>query len=140
VPALRIAFAALVLALAVPASPDGSRAQAGLWEITATVELPGQQGALPPSTETECLSQADLDADPAPTLDKGTCRARDVRRAGDKVTWKISCEGLVTGSGEGEISYRSPTAYDGWVVMELGGARVRTTLTARRLGACPQGG
>lgn len=138
-PAHKIALAAFLAAFAFPALPDGGRGQPGLWEISAVVEIPGQ-ASLPSQTQTECLSQADLDADPAPILDRGACRATDVRRSGDTVTWKITCDGSEKGSGEGEISYRSPTEYDGWVTMDLGGTRVRSTLKARRLGECPKGG
>jgi hypothetical protein len=139
VPATRLALAALLVALAAPAASDGARGQPGLWEITATVELPGQALPLPPTTQTECLSQADLDADPAPVIDRGACRATDVRRSGDTVTWKVACDGAAGGTGEGEITFRGPAAYDGSMVMELAGTRVRTTLRARRVGDCPKG-
>ena len=75
-----------------------------------------------------------MDADPAPEIDKGACRVTDTRRSGDKVTWKLDC-GQV-GKGEGEVVYRSPTAYEGWMKLETGGRVVRSTIRARRLSGC----
>ncbi len=39
------------------------------------------------------LSQQDVDADPVPVIDKGACRATDVHRSGDRITWKLVCDG-----------------------------------------------
>jgi hypothetical protein len=123
--------------LALPASALAKeRIQAGLWEVSATVEIPGIGTALPPTTQTECLSQKDVDADPVPVLDKGTCRAADVHRSGDKISWKLVCDGSPPGRGEGEITYKSPTAYDGWMTLETSGMTVRTTIRAHRVGGC----
>ncbi len=130
----RPALIAIALSIATPALVSAAeRMQPGLWEVTATVELPGTQSPAP-TTQTECLSQKDVDADPAPVLDTRGCRVTDARRSGDKVTWKLDC-GQV-GKGEGEIVYRSPTACEGWMTLETGGTVVRTTIRARRIGAC----
>ena len=132
--ASRLATIVAALWLAAPAAARAAeRMQAGLWEVTAAVELPGV-AAPAPTTQTECLSQKDVEAEPVPALDKGACRATDVRRAGDKVTWKLDCGQL--GTGEGELVYRSGTEYEGWMRLETGGTSVRTTIRARRLRAC----
>jgi len=136
---LRLATGSLLLFAALDVRSDEGHGEPGLWEITAQVEIPGQQAALPPSTETECLSQADLDAEPATTLDRGACRATDVQRSGNKVTWTITCDSPVSGKGKGEIAYRSSTEYAGAVTMEIAGTTVRTTVKAKRVGACTQG-
>ena len=134
----RAAAVLLALAAAAPLGAlAGERMQPGLWEVTATVEVQGMDAPMPPATQTECLSQADLDEDPASTVDKGLCRATDVRRSGDTVSFELDCGGATPGRGQGQIVYRSPTSYDGWLKMDLGGARLRTTQRARRLGPCP---
>ena len=127
-----VALATLSLAMPVAAGA-GERMQPGLWEVTATVELPGTASPAP-TTQTECLSQKDVDADPVPEFEKGACQVTNARRSGDKVTWKLDCGQI--GKGEGEVVYRSPTAYDGWMKLETGGTVVRSTLRARRLGGC----
>ncbi len=133
----RLRFAGIVFALLL-AAPLAARArermQAGLWEVTATVEVPGAAMSPPPTTQTECLSQKDVEADPVPEVEKNGCRATNVRRSGDKVTWDLDCG--PTGKGEGEIVVRSPTAYEGWMKLEASGMVVRTTIRARRLGGC----
>ena len=130
----RLAVVATALALATPAVVlAGEGMQPGLWEVTATVALPGVPSPTP-TTQTECLSQDDVDKGPLPEIDKGACRATDVRRSGEKVTWKLDCGPI--GKGEGEIVSRSPTSYDGWMKLETGGTVVKTTISARRLRAC----
>ena len=37
---------------------------------------------LPPVVQTERMSKEQVNADPVPSLDKGACRATDIRRAG----------------------------------------------------------
>jgi hypothetical protein len=136
------AAAAVALSLALPAvaSAEGGRLQPGLWEITAQVEVPGMAGSIPPVSQTECLSQADLDADPAAGIDKGACRATDVQRSGDRVTWNLACGGSQAGTGRGEIVYEGTTGYGGWMTFETGGTTLRTNLRARRIGECkPRG-
>ncbi|HET6437248.1 MAG TPA: DUF3617 family protein [Anaeromyxobacter sp.] len=130
----RLALLAAAISLARPwPAAAGERLRAGLWEVTATVELPGA-GSPAPTKQTECLSQEDVEADRVPEIAQGVCRVTDARRSGDKVTWKLDCGSL--GKGEGEIVYRSPTSYDGWMKLETAGAVVRTTIQARRLRDC----
>jgi len=128
---------ALLLSAASLAAPAVVRAeehlQPGLWQVTATVDLPGL--ASPgPTTQTECVSQADAEADGLPTLEKGGCRVTDLKRSGSKVTWNLDCGPV--GKGQGEIVYRSSTEYEGWMKLETAGTVVRTTLHAKRVGGC----
>lgn len=133
---MRLKWFAIIasLSLGTPTLVRGAeRMQPGLWEVTVTVELPGMASP-PPTTQTECLSQKDVDADPVPEIDKGACRVKDARRSGDRVTWKLDC-GQV-GKGEGELVYRSPTTYEGWMKLETGGTVVRSSIRARRVSGC----
>jgi hypothetical protein len=120
------------LALAPRAALAGERARPGLWEVTVDVSGPGM--AVPPSSQTQCMSQEDLDADPVPEMEKGVCRATNIHRAGNRVTWEVNCGEL--GHGKGELEYSSPTSYDGRMELELSGASLRATIRARRTGDC----
>ncbi len=102
--------------------------------MSVGVDSPGM--TLPPIVQSECMSKEQVNADPVPSLDKGACRAIDIRRSGSKVTWKVSCTGTLVGRGEGEITYRSPTAYDGWMTLETSGVTIRSKVQARRVGGC----
>jgi hypothetical protein len=108
--------------------------RAGLWEVKVDVADTGSGMKLPSSSQKECLSQAQVDADPVPELEQGSCRATHIRRSGDKVTWDLDCAGV--GKGHGEVTYTSPTSYDGWMTLELVGTTVRATIQARRVGDC----
>jgi hypothetical protein len=131
------AVAASALALVAPGAASAKgRTLPGLWEISATVELP-VGGAMPPSVQTECLSQDDVDADPLPEFEKGACKASEIRRRGDRVTWRVDCGAL--GQGGGELHYVSPTAWEGSLSLTSSGLPVRATFKARRLGDCKAG-
>ena len=125
-----LAAAALLAATAADAK---GRTLPGRWEIVATVALPLGAGEAPPTVQTECLSQADVDAEPLQQLDQGACKATDIRRTGDRVTWKVDCGAL--GQGGGELHYVSPTAWEGTLSL-TGGLPVRATFKARRTGDC----
>jgi Protein of unknown function (DUF3617) len=129
-----VSLAISLMVLMPPAARAAERLQPGLWEVTASVELPGVP-APSLTTQTECLSQKDVDADPVPELDKGACRASQIRRSGDQVTWKLDCGPL--GRGEGQVVYKSSTAYEGWMTLSSAGTALRTTIRARRVGECP---
>jgi len=123
-----------VLALSLPAAVRaGGHMESGLWEVSVTVELPGVASP-PPTVQTECLSQADVDADPVPQLDKSACKATDIHRSGDKIVWKLDCGPI--GKGDGEVVYQSPTAYEGSMKLETGGTVVRSKIRAKRVGGC----
>ena len=134
----RLARLAAVLAASTLLAPGAALAKGrtlpGQWEVALAVALPLGAGDAPPTVQTECLSQADVDADPIPQLDKGACRATDIRRTGDRVTWKVDCGAL--GKGGGELHYVSPTAWEGTLSLTSSGLPVRATFKARRTGDC----
>ncbi len=115
------------------AAREGERLQPGLWQVTATVEMPGTTSP-PPTTQTQCLSQDEVDADPAPGFSQGACQVTDVHRTGAKTTWKVDCGAL--GKGQGEVAVQSSTSYDGSMTLETAGVVIRTSIRARRLGKC----
>jgi hypothetical protein len=130
----RLALVAAALALFTPALARAEgRMQPGLWQVTATVALPGMDSPAP-TTQTECLSEADVEKDPTPGIEKGACRVTDLVRSGDTVTWKLDCG--PAGQGTGEVVYRSSTAYEGWMTLRTGEVTVKTTIRAERVGGC----
>ena len=133
----RTAFLVSILLMGMPgAATAADQMQAGMWEVSVSVEMPGMAMPMPPTTQTQCMTKEEANADPVPSLDKGACRATDIRRSGNKVTWKLICSGTPSGRGDGEITYQGPTAYDGWMTLETSGVTVRTKISARRIGGC----
>jgi hypothetical protein len=136
---IRAALLVSILFMGMPgAASAAEQMQAGMWEVSVTVEMPGMAMAMPmpPTTQTQCMTKEEANADPVPSLDKGACRATDIRRSGNKVSWKLTCSGTPSGRGEGEITYQGPTAYDGWMTLETSGVTVRSKVSARRIGGC----
>lgn len=133
-PTLSIALVTLgSLLLSTPASAEQAF-QAGRWEVTVDVSAPGSEVRMPSSSQTECLTQAELDRGPVPELERGACKATHIQRSGDTTTWDLDCGPL--GKGRGEIIFRSPVRYDGWMTLDASGTTVRASIVARRIGDC----
>jgi Protein of unknown function (DUF3617) len=110
----------------------------GLWEITTTMEMPGMPYQPPASVYRHCYTREDL-KDEKQVLPKqqGDCRVTDMKRDGSRMTWKIVCSGENKGKGEGEITFRGDSAYDGSMNIEMNEMKMTGRYKARRVGACP---
>lgn len=132
--ALLLAAAAATPALAA----DAPQMSPGMWEIVATMEMPGLPFKIPPQTVKHCytkeeLAKAESSAVPEPGKD---CKLTEQKRVGNKLTWKVVCTGKSPGTGEGEIVFASSQAYDGTMKMETGGRTMTTRYAAKRVGDC----
>lgn len=129
--ARRSLLAPLLLALFACPALAREPMQAGRWEVTVTVKAAGV--SVPPTSQTECLSQAEVNPDVFGDLAQGSCRATHVRRTDDGVTWDLEC---AEGKGRGELHVVSPTQYGGAMTLDVGGTAVEATVEARRVGGC----
>ena len=78
-----------VSASAFAAAPN---MQAGLWEITTNMEMPGMPMQIPPRTIRHCYKAEDLkDTKDALPTDKN-CKLDDLRQSGNTAHWKVSCK------------------------------------------------
>jgi hypothetical protein len=132
----------VVVALAASLSPAlalGADAQMtpGLWEISASMEVPGMPFKLPPQKVQHCYTKEELaKAESAVPQQQNDCKLVENRKVGNKLTWKVVCTGKSAGKGEGEIVFTSATAYDGWMKFDSDGQVMTTKYAARRLGDC----
>lgn len=127
---VRIVLAATLLAAA---SAAAAPKEAGVWwEVTS--ESKGLRNAAPPQVERECLPENPERA-PLPK-DSGACTTTGEKRSGNRVSWKLSCDGI---PGEAEL-VRSGNAFTTTAVFRTPQGEVRWTSRGKKLGgACDPG-
>ena len=106
----------------------------GMWEITTRVDMPGMPFQPPPTTVKHCYTAQEVKDSPVPK--DNDCKVTDLKTTGSKTTWKVECTGESAGKGEGEITYRGDSAYDGKSKMQMQGMTMSVQYKARRLGEC----
>ncbi len=114
--------------------------EAGKWEITSRVEMPGMPMQMPPMTSVQCLTQ-DEPAPSNPTAaDNSDCSIADMKTDGNTVSWKMKCnaEGQKV-MIEGKITYAG-TTFEGVMttLMDQDGEtmEIKTIMNGKRLGNC----
>jgi hypothetical protein len=136
---LLLGVAAAVLLLgAFGASPASAQAmQPGMWEITASMEMPGM--SMPPRTMTQCIRDTD---NPDNLIPKDqNCVIESRSKVGNRLSWTMRCtmDGTVM-TGRGELTM-SGSSYEGasqMTVREGSGEAMSMSskYSARRLGNC----
>ncbi len=97
--ALRLCLGALALAF-FPSSPRAADTEPGVWwEHTIQAEMGGM--SMPPTTQKTCVPKSG--AEQPPGMEDENCKVTDVKKSGDKMTWKMKCGGPEPMTGEGEI-------------------------------------
>jgi len=131
-------FAALlVLAFAATSAQAGSGMKDGLWEIATTIEMPGLPFQPPPVTMNHCYTKEDVqDQKKVVPEPEGDCKVTSLKTTGSKVTWQIVCTGKNAAKGEGEITFKGDSAYEGAMKMDTEGMTMTSRYSAKRLGPC----
>jgi hypothetical protein len=131
---------ALLVALAVPAlarAAEPAQMKEGLWEISASVDVPGMPFKLPAQKVEHCYTKEEAgQAESAVPQQQKDCKMTENKKVGNKVTWKVVCTGKNAGTGEGEIVFAGGNAYDGWMKFDQKGQVMTTKYSAKRLGDC----
>ena len=117
--------------------------RAGNWHLTVHTEMVGMPVTPPPMSFDKCITPAAAD-DPKQAIKEQSpdCDPADVKVAGNKVTYKMTCHkhgGTQTGAGE--MVY-SGDSYSGTMTVEMdnprGGGKVKVIqhMTGQRTGDC----
>lgn len=93
--------------------PSLALAAAGeTWEVTSKTEMAGMPYAMPETVITVCQPKGGAPDPQQMMQDEGNCKVSDVKTSGNKVTWKVRCDGdgqKMSGGGEvthGKSSYQ----------------------------------
>jgi hypothetical protein len=123
---LVLAFSALALVAGTAAAQSGK--EPGVyWEQTVAGEMAGFQ--MPPQTSKICMPTRQWEEPPRSKDDK--CKMTDVKRSGSRMSWKLACEGGVTGEGEMNTT---KDAYQGTMSMRTPGGDMRMKMSGKKLG------
>ena len=98
--------------------PSLALAAAGeTWEVTSKTEMAGMPYAMPETIITVCQPKGGAPDPQQMMQDEGNCKVSDVKTSGNKVTWKVRCDGDGQKmSGGGEITH-SMSSYQGTMHM-----------------------
>lgn len=133
----------VTLIASVTAQADGMKP--GLWEVTSKTKMGGgSKPAMPAMTPDQlaqmksmgikmpnmaedqahtlrhCVTkeQAEKSVPPSQKDSNGMhCEQQDVKKQGNKVSWKVQCTGKQTVTGSGSMNYESPERYNGTSTM-----------------------
>jgi hypothetical protein len=108
-----------------------------LWEVTNKMEMVGMPMAMPEQTNQVCMRKGGQNEDLVPR-DK-ECKVVDLRRSGNKMTYRMVCEGKNKITGTGEIEH-SGDRYSGTMRMQgtIEGQPMNMTQTfsGKKVGTC----
>jgi len=117
-----------LLALAPPAVASAAGAETppepgAYWESKVEVQLPAQ-------TSKVCLPKQGAEDQPPGARDE-KCKVTDVKRTGQRMTWKTTCRD--GSSGEGDITW-GKDSYDGAMKMHTHGQVMRMKISGKKVG------
>ncbi len=123
---------ALISATCVAAGKDE------LWEITNKMEMEGMPFAMPAQTSKVCIPKGQ-EKDPNKSVPNDeNCKMSDVKVSGNKMSWKMKCEGKDAMSGSGEMVYGEGT-YSGKMKMHSEDGDMVMAYDGKRIGSCDVG-
>ena len=125
------AAVALALAAAGPA-PAQTKEPGDTWEVTNAMQMSGMPAGMTlPQRPPQRICRA-RSADTPPIASNDKCTMSDVKRTGNSVSWKMSCDSP-KGSGSGEMTYSDKDHYKGTVVMSVSGQTMTMNMAGQRL-------
>lgn len=103
------------------------------WEVTSKMEMQGMPFAMPSTTHKVCVPKGSESDPNTSTGDKG-CKMSDVKKNGNKTTWKARCDHdgkIMTGIGE---QTTNANGYTGKMQFSGDGMNMSMTYSGKRLG------
>jgi hypothetical protein len=111
--------------------------QDGMWEVKVEVSMAGLD--IPPQTQTQCITPEQVRSQGSETLPGlpggGTCKRTDYQAVGNRVTFKLKCEGALALDGTADMIYAGDT-YTGTFTADLAGQPLSVKYSGKRLGDC----
>jgi len=116
---------------------------AGMWEITTRMEMPGMPAQIPPMTMRHCYTAEEL-AKPGAGVpqSRNDCKVENLNQTAKSTSWRVSCDGpRGKMTGDGNIQFSDGTSYQGTMKMTMeqgpaGPMQMTQTYQGRRVGDC----
>ena len=135
----QLAACAVVTALlSAPGAPadDTAAAQPGdLWEVTSQPSFEGMPVPLPKNTVKVC-SPKEWTEPPGAADERRKCTSSDLRWDGTTATWKTTCAGPPSMTGEGRLTRNGADAWSGSIQFASSEGAMTVKLEGRRVGGC----
>jgi hypothetical protein len=130
-----LVVAASLVALALPAFAAGPQ-KPGKWQITVQMEMPGMPVQMPPTTQTICLTEDDVNnpQKSLPSDPKSDCKVSDYKIEGNTITWTVSCP-KQQALGSGKITFAGDT-YTGAMKLMVHEHEMSMKYNGKWLGSC----
>ena len=110
--------------------------QAGNWEITTSMKMPGMKMGMEPARYTQCLSRRD--PVPRSSQEAEECKVTETKVVGNTVTWVERCHSHGGDTiGTGEITY-SGNRFQGTIEMTTAQSEMKiiNLISGQRIGDC----
>ena len=129
---LGAALAAL-LPTPAPAAPPSDYEPGTNWEATVEMEMAGMGGMkMPAQTHKFCKAKKEW-TEPPGTDRNSDCKTTEMKKSGNRMTWKVVCTGKNPMTGEGDMTY-TPTTYAGTMAMHMKDGDVTMKMKGREVG------
>ncbi|MBS4096002.1 MAG: DUF3617 family protein [Sulfuricella sp.] len=123
-----------LLAAALLLFPSLALAEPGYtWETTVEVTAMGM--TMPPQTVQACQPRQWREP-PQEKNRESDCKVSDFKHVGNKMSWKMKCEGKHPVTGSGEITFQGESYYSGVVKMSIPEGESLMKMSGKRLTAC----
>jgi hypothetical protein len=110
--------------------------RAGKWEITSSMDMPGMPYKMPPTVISHCYTKEDVKDQKKVIANKNNdCTVTDMKKSGNKVTWKMQCTGKSKGTFSGETLF-GKDFYESTINIQSEGRSMTTKSKAKRIGDC----
>jgi hypothetical protein len=134
---------AMILATPLSAAPDEELVRPGMWEISSTMELPGNAQARPEDRHTHCFTkeevaginakkEAMMTTTGSSSADRN-CTVKDLKYEGNRATWNTVCGSEIT--VHSDLVFHGDSL-EGLVSTGSGDDVVKVTMKAKRTGEC----
>lgn len=125
-----LAHLAVMLSLVAPTAAGELAPQPGVyWDQTIEMQMGGMTA--PPQTSRVCMPKKQDWSEPPAAQGDQECKVTDLKRSGQRMTWKMTCAGGM--AGEGEVTWGAD-AYTGKTRMTTPMGEVVATMRGRKVG------
>lgn len=135
---LRLAGSFLPIALLLPFAAGAPFANAAEkvpgeeWEMTTKMSMPGMPMQMPARTTKICRAKGKAwDEPPMDKASQDRCKMTDYKVSGNHATWKVTCEGDM--SGTGDMTFQADS-YAGTMTMKTEAGSMKMELSGKRTG------
>lgn len=112
--------------------------EAGLWRLSAEMEIPGRGPETGPLVQDVCLRPSELTKLMVPP--NSPCKVSGIEITPRRMRWKVACEqGAMRSAGEGLMEFNGKQLTSAMVIQTAApyAMRIKQAITGRYIGPCP---